>query len=103
MTNLKLTTIFVLFFCINIIGFIDRHLLPAFGSQIIAELDLTRQQFGLLTGFAFVAVYALSGPIMGVLADRYNPAKVVTGLLVFLDRLKKQSFLSEWDAALIQN
>ena len=84
MTNLKLTTIFVLFFCINIIGFIDRHLLPAFGSQIIAELDLTRQQFGLLTGFAFVAVYALSGPVMGVLADRYNPAKVVTvGVLVW--------------------
>jgi len=84
MTNLKLTTIFVLFFCINIIGFIDRHLLSAFGSQIVAELDLTRQQFGLLTGFAFVAVYALSGPVMGVLADRYNPAKVVTvGVLVW--------------------
>ena len=62
---------------INVLSYVDRHMLPAFAAQITAELDLSRQQFGLLTGFAFVAVYALSGPVMGVLADRFNPSRVI--------------------------
>ncbi|MGI9325191.1 MAG: MFS transporter [Pseudomonadales bacterium] len=62
---------------INVLSFVDRHMLPAFATQITTDLDLSRQQFGLLTGFAFVAVYALSGPLMGVLADRYNPSRVI--------------------------
>lgn len=62
---------------INVLSYVDRHMLPAFAAQITVELDLSRQQFGLLTGFAFVAVYALSGPVMGVLADRFNPSRVI--------------------------
>ncbi|MYF50761.1 MAG: MFS transporter, partial [Gammaproteobacteria bacterium] len=62
---------------INVLSYVDRHMLPAFAAQITVELGLSRQQFGLLTGFAFVAVYALSGPVMGVLADRFNPSRVI--------------------------
>ncbi len=62
---------------INVLSYVDRHMLPAFAAQITDELDLSRQQFGLLTGFAFVAVYALSGPVMGVLADRFHPARII--------------------------
>ncbi len=62
---------------INVLSYVDRHMLPAFAAQITGELELSRQQFGLLTGFAFVAVYALSGPVMGVLADRFNPSRVI--------------------------
>ena len=43
----------LLLIVINILSYVDRHMLPAFASQITADLELTRQQFGLLTGFAF--------------------------------------------------
>jgi MFS family permease len=62
---------------INVLGYIDRHLLPAFATQISTDLDLSRQQFGLLIGIAFSSVYALSGPLMGVLADRFNPSRII--------------------------
>jgi MFS family permease len=62
---------------INALSCVDRQLLPAFASQISADLELSRQQFGILTGFARVAVYVLSGPLMGMLADRYNPSRVI--------------------------
>jgi iron(III) transport system substrate-binding protein len=45
---------------------------------------------------------ALNNSDIAQLANR-KPIRLDSGLLVFLDRLKKQSFLSEWDAALIQN
>jgi len=74
--------LFFLLVLINALSYADRHLLPAFASQISADLELSRQQFGILTGFAFVAVYAVSGPLMGMLADRYNPAKVIAAGMV---------------------
>jgi MFS family permease len=76
--------VLALLIVINVLSFVDRHMLPAFATQITADLELSRQQFGLLTGFAFVAVYALSGPLMGVLADRYNPSRVIAcGIALF--------------------
>ena len=89
----------VLLIVINILSYVDRHMLPAFASQITTDLELTRQQFGLLTGFAFVTVYALSGPLMGVMADRFNPSKVIAAgillwsLMTYLTGLSK-SFIS---------
>ena len=77
MSQLKLYSIFAGFFLINILSYVDRMLLPALGTQISADLGLSRQQFGFITGFAFVTVYAVCGPIMGALADRFNPARVV--------------------------
>ena len=74
--------LFLLLVLINALSYADRHLLPAFASQISADLELSRQQFGLLTGFAFVSVYAVSGPLMGMLADRYNPSRVIAICLV---------------------
>ena len=69
---------------INALSYVDRHLLPAFASEISADLDLSKQQFGLLTGFAFVSVYAVSGPLMGMLADRYNPSRVIAvGMIIW--------------------
>jgi len=79
---MKRYAILVLLILINVLSYVDRHLLPAFASQISAELALSRQEFGVITGFAFILVYALSGPIMGALADRYNPARVITGGVV---------------------
>ena len=44
----------------------------------------------------------LRNNLINQLANR-KPIRLGSGLLVFLDRLKKSSFLREWDAALIQN
>ena len=78
MNPLKLYCCFGIFFLINMLSYVDRMLLPAFGTQISADLGLSRQEFGFITGFAFVTVYALCGPVMGALADRFNPARVLT-------------------------
>ena len=45
---------------------------------------------------------SLRNNLINQLANR-KPIRLGSGLLVFLDRLKKSSFLREWDAALIQN
>ena len=45
---------------------------------------------------------SLRNNLINQLANR-KPIRLGSGLLVFLDRLKKNSFLREWDAALIQN
>lgn len=99
MNQFKLYCCFSIFFLINILSYVDRMLLPAFGTQISADLGLSRQEFGFLTGFAFVTVYALCGPVMGALADRFNPARVLTvGIAVWsvMTALtgKAQSFVS---------
>ena len=45
---------------------------------------------------------SLRNNLINQLANR-KTIRLGSGLLVFLDRLKKNSFLREWDAALIQN
>ena len=45
---------------------------------------------------------ALNNSVIDKLANR-KPIRLDSGLLVFLDRLKKAHFLREWNAALIQN
>ena len=74
--------VLILLIAINILSYVDRHMLPAFATQISADLELSRQQFGLLTGFAFVTVYAVCGPLMGILADRFNPSKIIAAGVV---------------------
>ena len=50
---------------LNILSLTDRFLIAAFGAQITTELNLSNQQFGLLTGFGFVLFYAVAGPFYG--------------------------------------
>ena len=76
-TNASRNYALALLIVINILSYVDRHMLPAFAAQITSDLDLSRQQFGLLTGFAFVGIYAICGPLMGILADRFNPSRVI--------------------------
>ena len=49
-----------------------------------------------------VKLPSLRNNLINQLANR-KPIRLGSGLLVFLDRLKKNSSLREWDAALIQN
>ena len=76
--------VLVLLTALNILSLTDRFLIAAFGAQITTELDLSNQQFGLLTGFGFVLFYALAGPLMGVLADRFGASRLLgIGILLW--------------------
>ena len=69
---------------LNILSLTDRFLIAAFGSQITTELELSNQQFGLLTGFGFVLFYAIAGPFMGILADRFGASRLLgIGILLW--------------------
>ena len=74
----------VLLFALNILSLTDRFLIAAFGTQIVKDLDLSHQQFGLLTGFGFILFYALAGPVTGILADRFGASRILTiGILLW--------------------
>ena len=69
---------------LNILSLTDRFLIAAFGAQISTELNLSNQQFGLLTGFGFVLFYAVAGPFMGILADRFGASRLLAiGILLW--------------------
>ena len=62
----------------------DRFLIAAFGTQISVDLGLSNQQFGLVTGLAFTLFYATSGPLAGLLVDRYGPGRLLgIGVLIW--------------------
>ena len=69
---------------LNILSLTDRFLIAAFGAQITTELGLSNQQFGLLTGFGFILFYAVAGPFMGILADRFGASRLLgIGILLW--------------------
>lgn len=79
----------------------DRFLLSAFGTQITTDLALSNQQFGLVSGLAFTLFYAGSGPVAGLLVDRFGPGPLLgVGVMVWsamtaLTGLAK-SFMGLW-------
>lgn len=76
--------ILVLLTMLNILSLTDRFLIAAFGAQITTELNLSNQQFGLLTGFGFVLFYAVAGPFTGILADRFGASRLLgIGILLW--------------------
>lgn len=69
---------------LNILNMVDRNLLSSFGPQVVADLQLSDSQFGLLTGLIFVFFYAVMGLFMGALADRvHRPRLIAFGLLLW--------------------
>ena len=79
----------------------DRFLIAAFGTQISVDLGLSNQQFGLVTGLAFTLFYASTGPVAGLLVDRFGPGRLLgVGVLIWsamtvLTGMAK-SFLGLW-------
>ena len=57
---------------INVLNLVDRNLIVSLSNFIVPDLGLSNTQFGLLTGFVFVAFYTVAGLFMGILADRVN-------------------------------
>lgn len=66
-----------LFLLLHVLNQVDRSLIASFGPEIIAELNLTRTQFSIVSGLAFTVPYALTALAAGVLADKYGRARVM--------------------------
>jgi MFS family permease len=58
-------------------SYIDRTILGILVGPIKADLGITDTQFSLLTGFAFVIFYTLSGIPMGWMVDRWNRRNII--------------------------
>lgn len=67
---------------LNVLNFLDRQLLAALAPLVMDDLDLTRAEFGLLVGFAFVVLFSVAGLFLGALADRHSRLRLVTAGLV---------------------
>lgn len=72
------TGLLVVAYAINLM---DRMILAVLAQPIQDELRITDAQIGLLTGFAFVAVYAAAGLPLARLADRVGRRWVLAGSL----------------------
>jgi len=80
----RATAIMVFLLVLNILNMVDRNLITSFGSVIIADLELSDSQFGLLTGLIFAFFYSVMGLFMGALADRVNrPRLIAAGLVLW--------------------
>lgn len=75
--NYVLLTLMVVY----IFNFIDRQILVILQESIKAELDLSDQQLGLLSGFTFAVFYVVCGIPIARLADRYNRVNIVSASL----------------------
>ena len=64
---------------INVFNYLDRMVLAVLVQPIKADLGLTDTQIGLLTGFAFVAMYAAVSVPLARLADRIGRRWVLAG------------------------
>jgi len=75
---------------INLINYYDRMLVVVVSEPLRLEFDLTDTQFGILTGPAFVLVYAVASLFFGYQADRRNRRNIlalVVGLWSVTNRL----------------
>lgn len=62
---------------LHVLNQVDRNLIASFGPEIVAELQLTRTQFSIVSGLAFTVPYALTALAAGILADRYGRTRVM--------------------------
>ncbi|NBU78511.1 MAG: MFS transporter, partial [Sphingomonadaceae bacterium] len=66
-----------LFLVLHILNQVDRNLIASFGPEIVADLNLSRTQFSIVSGLAFTAPYALTALAAGILADKYGRTRVM--------------------------
>ncbi|RYD67389.1 MAG: MFS transporter, partial [Sphingomonadales bacterium] len=62
-------------------NFVDRQILSILAPGIMADLNLTKSQMGLLGGIAFASVYSTLAIPLSMLADRTSRTWVITGSL----------------------
>ncbi|HOG29116.1 MAG TPA: MFS transporter, partial [Vicinamibacterales bacterium] len=63
----------------NVLNFVDRQLVGSLAPLLMADLQISRAQIGLLAGFAFVLCYTVAGMAIGIAADRWPRRAIVLG------------------------
>lgn len=75
------TYVLVLLIIIYTFNFLDRQIVGILAVPIMADLDLTREQMGLMGGIAFAALYCTLAIPIAWLADRYSRVWIMTTAL----------------------
>jgi MFS family permease len=68
----------VLLFCLNLLNYIDRYILPGSQPLIQSDLHATDQQMGALTTALFIA-YMFAAPLTGWLGDHFRRKPLIVG------------------------
>lgn len=63
---------------VYMVNFVDRQIVAMLGQYIIADLHLTKTEFGLLGGTAFALFYTVCGIPVAWLADRGSRVRILT-------------------------
>jgi predicted MFS family arabinose efflux permease len=79
----KRSTLLVLLALVSFMNYTDRMVLPAVAQSVKLEFALSDTQLGLLSGFVFVLLYAITSLPLTRLADRTSRAHVLAGALAF--------------------
>jgi MFS transporter, Spinster family, sphingosine-1-phosphate transporter len=64
---------------LNVLSWVDRQIVPALAPLLMADLDLSNAQVGLLYGYAFILCFILASSVLGPLADRVHRPRLVAG------------------------
>jgi predicted MFS family arabinose efflux permease len=64
---------------LNTLSFVDRQLVVTLAPLLMADLNLTRAQIGLLVGASFIVVFALLSLVLGAAADRLPRPRLIAG------------------------
>jgi MFS family permease len=79
---------------LNVLNFVDRQLIASLAPMLIADLQLSRAQIGLLVGFAFVVFYTVMGMLLGAAADRVSRPKLIAAGLTLWSLMTAASGLA---------
>ena len=94
MTKAYRNYVLLLLMVVYIFNFIDRQILVILQESIKAELELSDQQLGLLSGFTFAVFYVVCGIPIARLADRYNRVNIVSASLAIWSAMTAVSGLA---------
>ena len=72
----------IAFFIIGVIAYMDRSNISFIAPQMMEDLHMTKQQFGLLASF-FSLGYALMQVPSGMLAEKFGPRKMISIALLW--------------------
>lgn len=93
-------TVVVLLMAVMVISVLDKSIFAFAGVQIINELKLTPEQFGLV-GSAFYFLYSVSGVLVGFIANRVPSRLVLIGMSLVWMLAQALTALSSGFAALM--
>ncbi len=81
-SNRDRVVVIVALFFVSMSGYMDRFIMSILQEPIREEFNLSDTQLGLITGFAFAALYSVLGIPIARLADRSNRRYIITAALV---------------------